>query len=260
MKTSTAERVQRSPPPPATLPQDLADCFTGSRGLELVLEMAHDLRSPLTSIIFLAEAMQLGQAGPVTDTQRRHLGLIRSAALGLCASASNVLELARGGHRLVDRESAPFSIRDAFAAVRDLVTPLAEEKGLDLRFLAPAHDRRRGHERALSRVLLNLTTNALKFTETGFVELVAREKDGWCVEFSVRDTGPGINPAVLDRLYSAFRRLPGRGGFAFSSTGLGVTICRRLVEAMGSTLQVETRPGWGTRFFFELPLPPAPRS
>src|SRR6267378_214031 len=66
-------------------PRDLAACFAGQNAQELVVEMAHDLRSPLTSIMFLAEAMQRGQSGPINDTQRRQLGLIRSAALCLCA-------------------------------------------------------------------------------------------------------------------------------------------------------------------------------
>jgi signal transduction histidine kinase len=254
MKTSTAVRQHRSTP--AIEPQDLADCFTGSRGLELVMEMAHDLRSPLTSIIFLAESLQLAQAGPVNDTQRRQLGLIRSAALSLCASASNVLELARGGHRLVDRETAPFSIGDVFGAVRDLVIPLAEEKRLDLRFLAPTLDRRRGHERALSRVLLNLTTNALKFTERGHVEVGARETKGSRVEFSVRDTGPGIDADALRTLYQPFRSGPSSPRQHFSHSGLGLAICRRLVAAMGSQLTMKTRPGWGTKFSFEIDLPP----
>src|SRR5882672_10707480 len=106
-------------------------------GQQLVTELAHDLRSPLTSIMFLAESMQLGQSGPINDAQRRQLGLIRSAALCLCAAASDVLELSRGGESLTDREPTPFSITDVFRSVRDLAKPLSEEKGLDLRFLAP---------------------------------------------------------------------------------------------------------------------------
>jgi signal transduction histidine kinase len=253
MKATVAERQQRSRPD--LEPQSLAACFEGSRGLELVVEMAHDLRSPLTSIIFLAETLQLGHTGPVNDAQRRQLGLIRSAALCLCASASNVLELARGGHRLVDREAAPFSIRDVFGAVRDLVTPLAEEKRLDLRFTTPALDRRRGHERALSRVLLNLTTNALKFTERGHVEVTARE-NGRRVEFAIRDTGPGLDAEALRTLYQPFRKTPASPRHHFSHSGLGLAICRKLVAAMGSQLALKTRPGWGTRFSFELELPP----
>jgi signal transduction histidine kinase len=256
MKTIAAVKRQRSRPD--LEPQGLAACFEGSRGLELVVEMAHDLRSPLTSIIFLAETLQLGQAGPVNDTQRRQLGLIRSAALSLCASASNVLELARGGDRLVDREAVPFSISDVFGAVRDLVTPLAEEKRLDLQFHAPAIDRRRGHGRALSRVLLNLTTNALKFTERGHVEVAARETHGTRVEFSVRDTGPGIDAEALRTLYQPFRQTPSTPRHHFSHSGLGLAICRKLVGAMGSQLALKTRPGWGTKFSFELELPPGP--
>src|SRR5438132_1338546 len=113
MKALAPVKAQRSSPP--FEPRDVASWFGGPDGLELVVEMAHDLRSPLTSIIFLAETLQLGHTGSVNEVQRRQLELIRSAALSLCATASNVLELARGGHRLVDREAAPFSIRDVFS-------------------------------------------------------------------------------------------------------------------------------------------------
>src|SRR2546422_9218958 len=91
----------RSPEPE---PDNLAACLSSPGGLELVVEMAHDLRSPLTSILFLAEALQRGQSGPVTDAQRRALGLVYSAALSLCGAASDVLELAQGGNRLRSEE------------------------------------------------------------------------------------------------------------------------------------------------------------
>ena len=74
----------------------------------------------------------------------------------------------------------------------------------------------------------------------------------------MRDSGRGISPAALGSLYEPFRRNPGREGFCFSGTGLGLAICRKLVSAMGSELRVETDPDSGTRFFFELELPPAP--
>jgi signal transduction histidine kinase len=109
---------------------------------------------------------------------------------------------------------------------------------------------------ALSRVLLNLTTSALKFTHEGYVEIGARETTVSRVEFWVRDTGPGINRQALESLYSAFRRAPGQG-YALSGTGLGLSLCRKLVAAMGGTLAVQTRENWGTRFLFELELPPA---
>jgi signal transduction histidine kinase len=240
-------------------PSDFAARFPERQGLELIVEMAHDMRSPLTSIMFLAETLQLGQSGPINDVQRRQLGLIRSAALCLCGAASDVLELSRGGDSLTDLEPAPFSISDVFRSVRDLARPLAEEKGLDLRFLAPELEERIGHDRAVARVLLNLTTNALKFTDRGFVEVAARETGHTRIEFSVRDTGPGIDSESVGALYEPFRTGPtgGRGARQqFSSSGLGLAICRKLVAAMGSQLDLKTRPGSGTKFTFALELPP----
>ncbi|MHB1170670.1 MAG: ATP-binding protein, partial [Longimicrobiales bacterium] len=118
--------------------------------------------------------------------------------------------------------------------------------------------RRIGFPTPLSRVLLNLTTNALKFTENGTVELSARAVGGARVEFSVRDTGPGIHPEAMATLYQPFRRQSTRStGYYFSGTGLGLAICRRLVEAMGSELKLETRDNWGTRFSFVIDLPAA---
>jgi len=143
-------------------PREHSVPFAGQKGQQLVVEMAHDLRSPLTSIMFLAESMQLGQSGPINEAQRRQLGLIRSAALCLCAMASDVVELSERGESLTDRQPASCSLSDIFRAVRDLARPLAEEKRLDLRFLAPELEERVGHDRAITRVLLNLTTNALK--------------------------------------------------------------------------------------------------
>ena len=229
--------------------------LSGPDGLDLVVEVAHDLRSPLTSILFLAETLHRGQTGEINEVQRRQLGLIYGAALGLSSASSDVIELARGGDRLVDKEPSPFSVTETLEAVRDIVRPIAEEKSLSVRLLPPASDHRLGHPLALSRVLLNLTTNALKFTDEGFVEITVRPTSLSRVEFAVRDTGHGINPDAMNALYQPFRRTRGRSGYYFSGTGLGLAICRKLVTAMGSELKVESRPDWGTRFFFELELP-----
>jgi signal transduction histidine kinase len=263
MRTNTAERldwpvvatVPRAAPEPE--PQDLTACLAGPNGLDLVVELAHDLRSPLTSILFLAEALQQGQGGTVTPEQSRQLGLVYSAALCLCATASDVLELARGGNRLVDRSPAPFSVAETFASVRSMVLPIAEEKGLAVRLVHPVPERRVGQARALSRVLLNLATNAVKFTDSGYVELAARPIGLKRLEFSVRDTGGGIDPALLGTLYQPVRPVPTDGRHHFSSSGLGLAICRKLATAMGTELQIETRPNWGTRFYFEVDCPPA---
>jgi len=138
-----------------------------------------------------------------------------------------------------------------------MVLPLAEEKRLEVQLVHPVPERRIGHARAVGRVLLNLATNAVKFTEAGFVEIAARPVGATRLEFSVRDSGEGIDAAVLPTLYQPFRKPSGGPRYYFSSAGLGLAICRKLVHAMGSTLRIETRPHWGTRFSFELELPPA---
>ncbi len=235
--------------------QHFADRLSGPDGMELVVEVAHDLRSPLTSILFLAETLQRARSGPINTVQERQLGLIYSAAFGLSSLASDVIELARGGDRLVDLDPLPFSIADIFESVRDIVQPIAEEKGLSVQLIMPEDDFRVGHPVALSRVLLNLTTNALKFTSEGHVELRGEQRSPTAVEFSVRDTGRGIPPHAMLTLFEPFRRRQKQGEYAFSGAGLGLSICRKLVEAMHSTLKVETAAETGTRFFFELDLP-----
>ena len=274
IRTAFLDRVRRLPPPDpvqlltvlhaievvgqhleADWSQHFTDRLSSPDGLELVVEVAHDLRSPLTSILFLAETLQRGRSGPVTPIQERQLGLIYSAAFGLSSVASDVIELARGGDRLIDLDPIPFSVSDILESVRDIVQPIAEEKNLTVRLTAPEADFRIGHPVALSRVLLNLTTNALKFTAEGFVEVTAVSRTARCIEFSVRDTGRGIPPQSMATLFEPFRRRQKPVEYTFSGSGLGLSICRKLVEAMGSVMQVETAPGYGTRFYFVLALP-----
>lgn len=221
----------------------------------VVVGLAHDLRSPLTSVLFLSDALRSGYTGELSETQRRQVGIIYSAALGLVSMANDILDLYRRGARLVDEQASDFSIREVFDSIRDIVLPIAEEREIDLRFTPPAEDRRLGHPVALARVLLNLTANGLKYTEEGFVEVAARPTGPTCVEFSVRDSGPGIRPEDRDKLFHPVRKVNRWDGPGFSGTGLGLALARHLVRTMGSELAYETAPGAGTRFHFELELP-----
>ncbi|HLB54560.1 MAG TPA: HAMP domain-containing sensor histidine kinase [Gemmatimonadales bacterium] len=231
------------------------DRLSGPDGLELVVEVAHDLRSPLTSILFLAETLRRGRSGPLTPIQERQIGLIYAAAFGLTSVASDVIELARGGERQLESEPLPFSVGDILESVRDIVQPIAEEKGLEVQLNGAGEGLRVGYPVALSRVLLNLTTNALKFTDEGSVQVSAREMGESAIEFSVRDTGRGIPPQAMAMLFEPFRRRQKERDYAFSGSGLGLSICRKLVEAMRGELKVETTQGAGTRFYFALELP-----
>jgi signal transduction histidine kinase len=236
----------------------LGEGLTALDPLELFAEVVHDLRSPLTAILFLADTLQRGRSGVVNQVQQRQCALIYGAALGLTGLVSDALELARGSDELADNEPSPLSLTELLTSVADIARPMAEEKGLVIRVTPAEPDSRLGQPVALSRVLLNLTTNALKFTEAGLVAISCASRGTSRVEFSVRDTGPGISPEALAHLYQPFRRARGRNGYCFSRTGLGLAISRKLVAAMGGDLRFKTS-SQGTRFFFELTLPVLPR-
>lgn len=237
--------------------QRFAHRLSGHDSLDLIVEVAHDMRSPLGSILFLVETMRKARSGTITPIQERQLGLVYNAAFGLSSLASDLIELARGCERLVDLHPIPFSLSEILQAVVDIVQPIAEEKGLTISMTPPEADVRIGQPAALNRVLLNLTTNALKFTSSGQVEVICKPLSRTRLEFAVRDTGKGIPPAVMSTLFDAFRRRQRPGDYTFSSAGLGLAICHKLVDVMGGELRVETAPDRGTCFFFELDLPPA---
>jgi len=230
----------------------------GSAGLDLLAEVAHDMHSPLASILVLADTLQREESGPLTEMQRRQLGLICTAALGLSTVGSDIIDLTRS-HLLLEPTPIPFSVASVLESVADIVRPIAEVKRLAVRLEPPNIDERMGHPVALRRVLLNLTTNALKFTEHGFVDISAVETSPGRVEFAVRDSGRGIDPAMMPTLFDSVRDAPRaysqRAGKLFSTTGLGLAICRKLAEGMGSKLEVDTELDRGTRFYFELDLP-----
>lgn len=240
--------------------QSTAAALLGVSSRDLVVELAHDLRSPLTSIMFLAETLRKGQSGPINDVQRQQVGIIYSASLSLASVASDLIDMAREREFVTaPYEPEPFSLSAVFDSVHAMVAPMALEKRLYLQFYTPASDIRVGSAAKLSRVILNLTANAIKFTEDGRVEIVTVERGSDRIEFSVRDTGRGMDDRAMETLFEPFQRGESETGFHFSGTGLGLSICRRLVEIMGGELKVESRPGQGTRFFFELELPRAPR-
>ena len=228
--------------------------LAGAESVNAVVEIAHDMRSPMSSILFLVDTIRRGQSGRVSPIQERQLGLVYGAALGLSTLSSDLIDAVRG-ERLVDGRPIPFSMTEVILNVCAIVQPIGEEKNLPLNVTYPQVDGRVGYPSAINRILLNLTSNALRYTDTGSVSIGCIELNESSVEFWVKDTGHGIPDAVLAMLFDGFR--PGSVGIRFSSAGLGLAICRTVLEAMGSALKVETSPEKGTRFSFRLELPVA---
>ena len=229
--------------------------LTGSESASAVVAIAHDIRSPLSSILILLESLRRGRFASRDPITERQLGLIYGATQGLATLASDLIDAARGDERL-EGDARPFSIIETMHSVGSIVQPIAEEKGLQLRIQHPATDARIGHSSPLHRVLLNLTSNALRYTERGSVTLGCRDISEARVEFWVQDTGGGLPPAVKRTLFDAFR--PEQIALRFSSAGLGLSTVRALLSSMKSSLRVDTSSS-GTRLSFELELQPSPR-
>jgi len=224
--------------------------LTGADCADAVVAIAHDIRSPLGSILLLVDALRHTERGSSNPIRERQLGLIYGAALGLSTTVSNLIAAARGDG-LVQGQPTPFSVSEMMHSVSAIVQPMCEEKGIPLGIEFPENDARIGHASAIQQALLNLASNALRYTDAGSVGMGCSEISGDRVEFWVEDTGPGIPDEVLERLCYGF---PPEGvKLRFSSAGLGLAIVRTLVEAMGSSLQVDSGTE-GTRFSFVLGL------
>lgn len=225
------------------------------RRLEFYTVVAHDLRTPLSSILLRSELVLSGKRGLVPARVQVDVERIDASARSLLAMLNDFLELAR-------IQSSPFALEreelELGALVEGVVKdlqPLADAAGLTYRFRpggpAPVH----GDPRRLAQVVSNLLGNALKFTAPGGSVDVSLEAGQGAVEVSVRDTGRGIAAEALPRIFDRYVRASQRGDAAVGS-GLGLMIVRDAVRAHGGAVGVESEPGRGSRFWFRLPLLP----
>lgn len=215
--------------------------------------MSHELRTPLNSIIGFTGVLLKGLGGPLTDEQSRQLGMVKSSAQHLLALINDVLDLSKIEAGQLRVSSAPFVLSEAVEGCLRALAPAAERKGLSLvSEVDPAIGTVRSDRRRVEQVLLNLVSNAVKFTETGSVTVSAVREGQWVVT-RVRDTGIGISAEDLPNLFRPFQQLESGLTRRFEGTGLGLSICRRLVEMLGGRIAVESAPGKGSTFLFRLP-------
>lgn len=215
----------------------------------LLNNVSHEVRTPLTTIIGYATVL----AEEVPEELRDFAHTIARGGQRLLDTLNAVLELARLEANPSPANILLLDVAQEVAQVVDLVLPLADQKGLEVRTVFPTevvHVLADGS--ALLRVLNNLLSNAVKFTEEGYVE-VALEASAEEVHISVRDTGVGISEAFLPQLFHEFRQESSGLGRSHEGSGLGLAISRRLVDQMGGTLRVASRKGEGSTFTIVLP-------
>jgi CheY-like chemotaxis protein len=209
------------------------------------------LRTPLNGILGYAQVLRR-DPGQTADARER-LGVIVSSGEHLLALINEVLDLAKVEAGKMELHPAEFALPQLIQGVADLVRPRCEEKNLAFGVtLAPGLPRLvRSDEQKLRQVLLNLLVNAIRFTATGHVTLTAAPAGAGRVRFTVEDTGSGIDPARLPRLFQPF---DSTGQGAAQGTGLGLALSQRMTELLGGQIEVGSTPGHGSRFWFDLPL------
>jgi PAS domain S-box-containing protein len=215
--------------------------------------VSHELRTPLTAVVGYTDLLEADVEGTLSPAHRRFVGRIRQSAWSLAAVIDEILTFARtrAGHEKVSWERTDV-VRVAVEAV-DTVQPEADRKGLCLTAQLPDPPLILHTDPArLRRILLNLLGNAVKFTESGEVALdMGLEQD--TLRIAVRDTGLGIPPDFLNRIFDPFIQVDASETRTQSGTGLGLTITRELARLLGGTVAVDSTLGSGSTFTVELP-------
>lgn len=215
--------------------------------------VSHEMRTPLNAVIGIAHLALRNAQEP---TQREYLTKIHSSSLALLGLINDLLDMAKIEAGRLELHIDRFSLYDVLRQVATVTAQRAEEKGLELVF-SPTdlrYDHLHGDPMRLTQVLINLVHNAIKFTHKGEVQvrvMLDEEQPGRCrLLFSVHDTGIGIEPEQLSRLFNPFEQVDNSTTRRFGGTGLGLSICRRLVEMMGGRIWVDSVPGQGSTFSF----------
>lgn len=224
---------------------------------EFLANMTHEIRTPLNGIMGIAQLLRMTK---LSGEQLDYLEKMDIAARNLLAVVSSVLDISRIEAGKIDREHVAFSLRNSIDSVIVSIFPAIREKCLgftnDIDDTIP--DMLNGDEPRLKQILLNLLGNAVKFTDQGglalSVRLLERENDSALIRLTVTDTGIGIAPEDLKRIFDPFEQADSSLSRRYGGAGLGLSISRSLAELMGGEIRVESTPGAGSSFHVTIPF------
>ena len=214
--------------------------------------MSHEIRTPLNGVLGMAQAMA---GDELSDRQRDRLSVVHRSGEALLAILNDVLDLSKIEAGKLELEQMEFELAEVARGAYSAFTALANKKGLSFALdIESARGRYLGDPTRLRQILYNLISNALKFTEQGEIRVTAL-RQGEILEISVKDTGVGIPPESLSKLFAKFDQLDSSTTRRFGGTGLGLAICRELAQLMAGEISVTSELGLGSTFTLRVPLP-----
>ncbi len=223
---------------------------------DFLANMSHEIRTPMNAILGLTHLLMQSQ---MSDAQINRLEKIEDSSRHLLTIINDILDLSKIEAGKLEIEAIDFRVETFMDQVASMVRQQAKQKGLDLAVkISNLPSWLRGDETRLRQALLNYVSNAVKFTQKGYVSvhasLVEQNNDELRVRFEVEDTGSGLEATQLESIFEAFEQADRSITRKHGGTGLGLAITRRLVELMGGACGAESKVGRGSRFWFELPL------
>jgi signal transduction histidine kinase/DNA-binding response OmpR family regulator len=224
---------------------------------DFLANMSHEIRTPLNAIIGMTQLMVTAK---VPDALHDDLATVLTSAEHLLELLNDILDFSKIEAGKLDLEIGDFDLRATVEGVVDLLSEPAEAKGIELCAIVPGHVpvQLRSDQSRIRQVLTNLVGNAVKFTQQGEVivevKQLAQQGNRVALRIEVRDTGIGMGPQALERLFQPFQQADTSTTRRFGGTGLGLAICRQLVELLGGTIDVQSVPGRGSVFWIELEL------
>ncbi|WP_298684546.1 response regulator [uncultured Methanomethylovorans sp.] len=222
---------------------------------EFLATMSHELRTPLNAIIGFSDLMMGGSVGEVADMQKKFLGNISTSGKHLLSLINNVLDLSKIEAGKMELNYELFSAYCTIDEVKQLVSPLADKKGIKLEFIRDERlDKIYADRIRFKQILFNLASNAIKFTpQAGKITISAHMTDSMA-QFTVTDTGIGISEENKSKLFQPFMQLDSAANRKYEGTGLGLSLVKQFVELHHGRIWFESELGKGTSFTFELPL------